>query len=265
MREKGELREKINELESKLKDSRMFANLEKMNRKVEKKKLDEVNNNLKLRILQLEKEANMLECEKVNLRDTCLELSSKTCRLIEQIRELEEQKKKLLSLIAQGNENFERMISMGKEHGDMSGLGYNSNESTTYSTKNTFVKAKEKAHALPQVTQQQSNTYVGKTFLSSKEKGLENSLGQIPFQRQRNFEKGETSFSKGNTKDTHYRSIIEDLKCPMATNQPLPKETSIIMEEGMIGTIKTHLTKIETQSTRRKEREPVLHYICFHL
>ena len=67
---------------------------------------------------------------------------------------------------------------MGKEHGDMSGLGYNFNESTTYSAKNTFVKAKEKAHALPQVTQQQSNTCVGKTFLSSKGKGPENSLGQ---------------------------------------------------------------------------------------
>lgn len=56
----------------------MFANLEKMNRKAEKKKLDEVNNDLKLRILQLEKEANMFECEKVNLRDRCVELCSKT-------------------------------------------------------------------------------------------------------------------------------------------------------------------------------------------
>lgn len=122
---------------------------------------------------------------------------------------MEEQKKKLLSLIAQRNKNFERMISMGKEHGNMSGLGYNSNDSTTYSTKNTFIKTKEKPHALPQVTQQQSNTYVGKTFSSFKEKDSENFLGQISFQRQRNFEKRETSFSKGNTKDTHYGSSLK--------------------------------------------------------
>lgn len=209
MREKCEMREKINELESKLKDSRMVASLKKMNRKYEKKRLDEDNNDLKLRILQLEKEANMFDCEKVNLRDRCVELCSKTYRLSEQVRELEEQKIKLLSIIDQENEKFERMISMGKEYGDMSGLGYNSNESTTYSTKNTFFKAKEKAYVLPQVTQQQSNTYVGKAFSSSKEKGLKNSLRQIPFQRQRNFEKRESSFSKGNTKDTHYSSSLK--------------------------------------------------------
>lgn len=77
------MREKINELESKLKDSRMFFNLEKMNRKAEKKRLNKVNNDLKLRILHLEKEVNMFECEKVNLKDRCIELYSKTYRLSE--------------------------------------------------------------------------------------------------------------------------------------------------------------------------------------
>lgn len=33
---------------------------------------------------------------------------------------------------------------MSKEHCDMSGLGYNSNKSTTYSTKNAFVKKKKR-------------------------------------------------------------------------------------------------------------------------
>lgn len=55
VRNKGKLSEKVNELESKLIESRMFATLEKDNRKVEKKKLEEANKNLKLKILKLEK------------------------------------------------------------------------------------------------------------------------------------------------------------------------------------------------------------------
>lgn len=44
----------------------------------------------------------------------------------------------------------------------------------------------------------------------------------------------------------------------MATNQFLPKETSIIMEEGMIEKIKTPLTIIKTQSTGRKRERTSL-------
>lgn len=54
MKENEELSEKINKLESKLRECRMFATLEKDNRRIEKKKLQETSNNLKLRILQLE-------------------------------------------------------------------------------------------------------------------------------------------------------------------------------------------------------------------
>jgi len=93
--------------------------------------------------------------------------------------ELEEHEKKLLSLIAQGNENFKKMISMGKKHGDMSSLGYNSNKSTTHPTKNIFVKAKGKAHALSQGTQQQSTTYVRRIFHSSKRKEPKIPVGQF--------------------------------------------------------------------------------------
>lgn len=82
------------------------------------------------------------------------------------------------------------MISMGKEHGDMSDLGYNSNKSTSYPNKNIFVKAKGKAHASPQVAQQQSTTYVRRTFHSSKGKEPKIFVGQFPSQRLRNFEKG---------------------------------------------------------------------------
>lgn len=100
MRENRELSEKVNDLKSKIKYSRMFATLEKDNRRVEKKKLEETNKNLNLKVLELEKEVSKFESEKENLRDTCSELSTRACELLEQVRELEAQKIKLLSLIS---------------------------------------------------------------------------------------------------------------------------------------------------------------------
>lgn len=54
------------------------------------------------------------------------------------------------TMLEQGNENFEKIHSMERGHGDMRGLGSNSNVNHTFSsqkTKNVFMKAKGKANA----------------------------------------------------------------------------------------------------------------------
>lgn len=59
-----------------------------------------------------------------------------------------------MNLIAQGNEKFEKMLTMGKVSGDKSGLGYELNNPTphppTYANivKNDFMRSKEKAKVI---------------------------------------------------------------------------------------------------------------------
>lgn len=55
---------------------------------------------------------------------TCAQLTRKSLDYFKQIKELEEDKRKNISLLAQENEKFERMLNMGKEYGDMTKLGY---------------------------------------------------------------------------------------------------------------------------------------------
>lgn len=48
-------------------------------------------------------------------------------------------------MFAQGNEKFDKMLTMGKEYGDMTGLGCNSEVNASFliqRPKNDFVKAK---------------------------------------------------------------------------------------------------------------------------
>ena len=47
-------------------------------------------------------------------------------------------------MLAQGNDKFERMLKMGKEYGDMTGLGYSEviTSTSTQNPKSSFVKAK---------------------------------------------------------------------------------------------------------------------------
>lgn len=59
-----------------------------------------------------------------------------------------------MNFLVQGNEKFERMLTIGKESGNRRGLGYNSNDSTslqpTYANvvKNGFVERKEKTKVI---------------------------------------------------------------------------------------------------------------------
>lgn len=69
---------------------------------------------------------------------------------LKKIKELEENKSKSLSMLAQENDKFEKMFSMGRDYEDMRGIGSNSNVNRTFSSqkiKNVFVKAMGKANA----------------------------------------------------------------------------------------------------------------------
>ncbi len=59
-------------------------------------------------------------------------------------------------MITQGNSKFEKMLTMGKESGDRSGLGYNSSSTSTHnkSQPSAFVKGKGKSQALTQPLKQ---------------------------------------------------------------------------------------------------------------
>lgn len=65
---------------------------------------------------------------------TYSEINVKNIELLNQIKDLEEQEGKFLNLISQGNENFERMLTIEKENGNNSGLGYDDffSQQTTY-------------------------------------------------------------------------------------------------------------------------------------
>ena len=63
---------------------------------------------------------------------TCAQLTQKSIEQLKQIKELEEDKMKSISMITQENQKFEKMLTIGKESGDRSRLGYNSSSTSTH-------------------------------------------------------------------------------------------------------------------------------------
>lgn len=136
------------DLEKKINDSRIFLGLEQMNRKREKERLLEDNKKLSNKVLKLEERLKTLDEEmdesrsddsfiqeledqvkSLNERNkvlnvTCAQLTRKSLDYLKQIKELEEDKRKNISMLAQRNDKFERMLKLGKEDGDMTGLDY---------------------------------------------------------------------------------------------------------------------------------------------
>lgn len=64
--------------------------------------------------------------------------------LLKEVDLLEEHKWKSIKLLAQGNEIFEHMLTMGRESGDRRGLGYELENPNSKSNASTFVKGKGK-------------------------------------------------------------------------------------------------------------------------
>lgn len=71
--------------------------------------------------------------EKEKLKLTCFELTNRTTELLKETKMLEEHKKKSISLVAQGDEKFERISTMDRESGDRRRLGYEFEDSVTNS------------------------------------------------------------------------------------------------------------------------------------
>ncbi len=103
-------------------------------------------------IQELEDQVKTLNERNKALNLTCAQLTRKSLDYLKQIKELEEDKRKNISMLAQGNEKFEKMLKMGKEYGDMTGLGYSEAiaSSSTQRPKNGFVKAKGSTQPPPQ-------------------------------------------------------------------------------------------------------------------
>lgn len=98
-------------------------------------------------ILKLESQVNALNERNKSLNITCAQITRKFIDYLKQIKELEEDKRKSLSMLAQGSNKFEKILTMGRHHRDKGGLGFNSNFNHTSSSqkiKNVLVKAKGK-------------------------------------------------------------------------------------------------------------------------
>lgn len=116
------------------------------------------------------------------LNITYAQIIRNSLKYIKQIKEFEEEKRKSLSMIAQGNDKLEKMVFMRKDHGGMRGLRFNSNVNRPASTqraKNVFVKTKGKAKA------------------QASHKGKEKVSSQGPFRRFNGVEWKEKSLFKG--------------------------------------------------------------------
>lgn len=64
--------------------------------------------------------------------------------LLKEVDLLEEHKRRSKKLLAQKNERFEHMLTMGRESGDRRGLGYEQENPNSKSNTSTFVKGKGK-------------------------------------------------------------------------------------------------------------------------
>lgn len=79
---------------------------------------------------------------------------------------------KNILMLAQGNEKFKKMLTMGKEYGEMIELGYNTKVnaySSTQKPKNGFVKTKGSTQPPPQPSKK-GKKKVGATKTLSKVK-----------------------------------------------------------------------------------------------
>lgn len=77
---------------------------------------------------------------------TCAQFTRKFIDYLEQIKEFEEDKGKNISMLSPGNEKFKKIFTIGKEYGDMTGLGYNSEANASSSTQgpnDSFVKTND--------------------------------------------------------------------------------------------------------------------------
>lgn len=84
---------------------------------------------------------------------TCAQFTRKSLDYLKHVTKLEEDKRKSISILAQGTEKFEKMLTLDKEYGDIIGLGYNFEviaSSLTQRLKNGFVKVKRFTQSPPQ-------------------------------------------------------------------------------------------------------------------
>lgn len=96
-------------------------------------------------IHELENQVKTLNERNKSLNLTYAQLTKKFIDYLKEIKEFEEDKQKNISLLAQRNGKFEKMLTIGQEYRDMTGIGYNSKanaSSLTQRPNNGFVKAK---------------------------------------------------------------------------------------------------------------------------
>lgn len=115
--------------------------------------------------------------EKRNLSVSNVKLIGKIKDLEKEVKNLEEHERKSTDLLAQGNEEFTRMLTMGKESRDRQGIGYELHDSTPNSSSlsegatTTFVKGKGRCKTSIIAPLDRANiNYVKKKF-SYPEKG----------------------------------------------------------------------------------------------
>lgn len=121
-------------------------------------------------------------------------------------------------MLTQGNQNFEKMLTMGKDNGDRSGLWYNTTNTSSHNKgqTNAFIRGKGKTQVPTQPLKQKSMTYgerqshKGKKPLtykrktsSQKSKNFGNmQMGQIAYQRSKAFNNRRNTSYKGKAIDT---------------------------------------------------------------
>lgn len=173
-------------------------------------------------ILDLESQVKSLNEINKGLNMTYAQLTRKSLEYLKQIKELEEDKRKLISMITQGNQKFEKMLTMGKESGDRSGLGYNTSNTSNYnkSQSNAFVKGKAKLQIPTQPPKQRPWTHSERQFQkgkkpitykhqvsSQKHEGFrDKKKGQVPLQKPKAFDNRHNTSYKGKVIDTSQAS-----------------------------------------------------------
>lgn len=153
-----------------------------------------------------------------NLNITCAQLTRKSLDYLKQIKELEEDKGKVIAMVAQGYSKFEKMLVVGKDYGDRSGLGFNSSTpipSSYQGEKSTFVKPKGKDHVSTQESKQNSSFQndrkpPSRVFHPNKNKAHS--------QKSRNIGKNQY-LSKGKTYDS-YHDASSRHSCHASSSRP---------------------------------------------